>query len=80
MPGQNEPDSGKSKTYQSIAVYDGSNPARTLGAVARKISSLPDSERLRPPPVRTKENRSFPPVHRIEDTPVVFKMALFGFF
>ena len=27
MPEQNEPDSGKSKTYQSIAVYDGSDPA-----------------------------------------------------
>ena len=27
MPEQNEPDSGKTKTYQSIAVYDGSNPA-----------------------------------------------------
>ena len=27
MPEHNEPDSGKTKTYQSIAVYDGSNPA-----------------------------------------------------
>ena len=27
MPEQYEPDSGKTKTYQSIAVYDGSNPA-----------------------------------------------------
>ena len=27
MPEQNEPDTGKAKTYQSIAVYDGSNPA-----------------------------------------------------
>ena len=27
MPEQYEPDSGKIKTYQSIAVYDGSNPA-----------------------------------------------------
>ena len=27
MPEQNEPDSGETKTYQSIAVYDGSNPA-----------------------------------------------------
>ena len=27
MPEQNEPDSGKTKTYQSIAVYDGSDPA-----------------------------------------------------
>ena len=35
---------------------------RTLDAVVRKISSLYDSERLRPPPVRTKENPSFCPV------------------
>ena len=27
MPEQYEPDSGKTKTYQSIAVYDGSDPA-----------------------------------------------------
>ena len=27
MPEQYEPDSGKTKTYQSIAVYDGSDSA-----------------------------------------------------